>query len=593
MFFLHIDMLFLLIIPIALFFIVKNTNSNLNNLFATEVLKQITLSKEGVGAKKRAIVFLLALMLLIIALARPVKQDANINVSAKVTPIIVALDVSKSMLAKDIYPNRLLVAKKKVKQIVKQAKNANIGIILFAKNAFILSPISEDVTSLLYILDRFDENINFNAGSDVMATLQGAYELFKEYKSKNIIMLSDGGNANNYDNEIEFLKENNITLYAIGLATKLGAPIPDKGGYVVDDSGKIVNVGLNEQIKNLALQSGGGYIDFSIDDSDINAILEQIDKRAKKEQLKTHKAKTYVEYFYYPLSLSLLLFLISFISISSFALLSKQIPRTSNILAIFIFLSIPFSHLKSGILDFKHILDAKQSYKNKQYENAIKEYKKLSPSNESYYNLANAYYKAKQYENAIEYYKKITSSNKELKHNSLHNLGNSYFYLNKLDEAQKSYEKALKIRDDKQTKHNLEEIKKQKKKKKQKKQDQSKPGQKQQQSKSKGKDKNKDKKEQKDKKSKDTKTDKNNKKQKKEKKEKNKNKESKTQKQKQKQNRDAIKKLTKKAISPNEISTKEEKKWLKQIKSTKTPILLQQIDKKNTLNNNYQEEKPW
>ena len=591
MFFLHIDMLFLLIIPISLFFIVKNTHASLNAIFATEVLKQITISKETVGAKKRAIVFLLALMLLIIALARPVKQDANINVSAKITPIIIALDVSKSMLAKDIYPNRLLVAKKKVKQIVKQAKNANIGIILFAKNAFILSPISEDVTSLLYILDRFDENINFNAGSDVMATLQGAYDLFKDYKSKNIIMLSDGGNADNYDNEIEFLKENNITLYTIGLATKLGAPIPDKGGYVVDDRGKIVNVGLNEQIKNLAIQSGGGYIDFSIDDSDINAILDQIDKRAKKEQLKTHKAKTYVEYFYYPLGASLLLFLISFISISSFSLLSKQIPRSSNILAICIFLFIPFGYLKSGVLDFKHISDAKQSYNNKQYENAIKEYKKLPPSNESYYNLANAYYKAKQYENAIKYYKMISNSSKELKHNSLHNLGNSYFYLNKLDEAQKSYEEALKIRDDKQTKHNLEEIKKQKKKKKQK-QDQSKSGQKQQQSKSKGK--NKDNKNKKDKKSKDTKQEKNNKKKKQEqKKEKKQKKESKTQKQKKKKNNDAIKKLAKRVISPNEISTKEEKKWLKQIRSTKTPILLQKIDKKNTLNNNYQEELPW
>jgi len=592
MFFLDAYVLWYMIVPIMLFFVIKSTNSNLNSIFSQEVLQKITLSKEGVSAKKRSIVFLLALVFLIIALARPVKQDGEVDVSAKVTPIVIALDVSKSMLAADIYPNRLLLAKKKVKQIVKKANNANIGIILFAKNAFILSPISEDVTSLLYILDRFDENINFNAGSDVMATLQGAYDLLKEYRSKNIIMLSDGGNAKDYDDEIGFLQENNITLYAIGTATKLGAPIPDKRGYLVDDSGKIVSVGLNDQLKTLALKSGGGYIDFSIDDSDIDAILEQIDKRAKKEQLKIHKAKTYVEYFYYPLGVSLLLFLICFISISSFALIFKNTKQKANILALFIMVLAPLESLQSGVLDFKHISDAKQSYENKQYENSIKEYQKIQPSNESYYNLANAYYKAKQYENAIKYYKKISSTSKELKHNSLHNIGNAYFYLNKLDEAQKSYQEALKIKDDKQTKHNLEEIKKQKKKKKQKKQEQTKPGQKQKQSNSKGKDKNKKDKDKKDKKSKDTKQDKNKKKQK-DKKEQKKDKKPQKEQKNNKKKSQAMKKLAKRVISPNEISSKEEKKWLKQIRSTKTPILLQKIDKKHTSTNSNKEEFPW
>lgn len=117
--------------------------------------------------------------------------------------------------------------------------------------------------------------------------------------------------------------------------------------------------------------------------------------------------------------------------------------------------------LHAGIFDFLEVNKAHKNYENKDYKAAIKSYKKLENKEGARYDLANSYYKNKQYKKALESYEKITDKNLEFK--KLHNLGNTYAHLGKIDDAIKSYEAALKIKKDKDTQYNLDLLKKQKK----------------------------------------------------------------------------------------------------------------------------------
>jgi len=117
--------------------------------------------------------------------------------------------------------------------------------------------------------------------------------------------------------------------------------------------------------------------------------------------------------------------------------------------------------LQAGFLDFIDVSHAKKSYRKKDYKNAISGYKKIQGKDGATYDLANSYYKNKNYKKALNTYKKVSDSKLQFK--KLHNMGNTYAHLGKIDEAIKSYEDALKIKKDKDTKYNLDLLKKKKK----------------------------------------------------------------------------------------------------------------------------------
>ncbi len=313
--FLYPNVLFLLVFLGVLIFLLSKNKNNMERFFTADILKKLLVRNKSMRSVTRNILFFLTLILFVLSLARPVMDLKEQEMKQELIPMVIALDVSKSMRATDIYPSRLELAKKKLKQIIKISKNSTIGIVLFAQNSYIISPVTEDFTSLGYIVENIDTTLNFENGSNIYAVLEATSQMLKDYKVKNLIILSDGGNDDEYSEELDFAKENDITIYTIGLATTKGSPIPEKDGYLTDANGKIVVVALNESIKKLALNSGGGYIDFSLSNEDSKAIVTQIQKQSKKEELVSKKIKTYTELFYYPLALGILFLLIAFSSL--------------------------------------------------------------------------------------------------------------------------------------------------------------------------------------------------------------------------------------------------------------------------------------
>ena len=601
--FLNQNVLYLMLLPlILLFLLIFTSKSTIQKYFSEDVIKKLRVDTSFLSKKGRNVLFFIVLMLFVIALARPVIDKKEQKVQQTLIPIVIALDVSTSMLAQDIYPNRISLAKKKLQEIISVAENATIGVVLFAKDSFILSPVTEDFVSLKYIVDNLNTKLDFVNGSNIFATLEATKYMLAEYKVKNLIFLSDGGNSNNLTNELEFLKENSIVVYSIGMATKEGAPIPQNGSYLTNSSGDIVRVSLNDSIKNISLKSGGGYIDFTLDNEDVNAIINRINLQSKKEELNIQKVKVYTELFYYPLALGLFLLLIS---LSSFPDIKRKRNIHSFILFSFIFSMYSFpSKMMAYTFNFENIEKATKAYESKDYKTASEAYRQINTNNESLYNLGNSLYKEGKYKDAIEVYNKIITKDKKLESQKLHNLGNSYVNMNNLEKAKEFYEKSLTINKDKETQENLDLVNKELEKKKEQnknennkkdnkkdknneeknKKNQAKSKDSNNQNKNNNKQKNKkenskdNEKESKDNQSQDVNKKKTNDK---------KNKEKNESKKKNDQSQDKKNSQIKKDI----LSDMEEKKWMDMLQQNGTPIYMQKV--KTDKESNYDKNQPW
>ena len=596
--FLNPNVFYMMLIPLVLLFVlIVTAKDTVQKHFSKEIIEKLKVGDQYLSKKSRNILFFVVLLLFIIALGRPVIDKKEQNVKQSLIPLVIALDVSTSMLAEDIYPNRISLAKKKLQQIIKTAQNTTIGIVLFAKDSFILSPVTEDFISLKFIVDNLNTNLDFVNGSNIFSTLEATKYMLADYKIKNLIILSDGGNDNNYKEELDFTKDNNIVIYSIGLGTKEGAPIPKNGSYITNNNGDIVTVKLNESIKKLSLQSGGGYIEYTLDNSDVDAIINRINIQSKKEELNIKKVKVYTELFYYPVSLGLFLLLIALSSLPT----SKSKNSVKSLLWLCFITATVFIPIKSNAytFNFENIENGKKAYISKDYKKASDEYRKVSTNNESLYNLGNSLYKQGKYNDAIDIYNQIITSDKKLESKKLHNLGNSYVNLNKLEKAKEFYEKSLKINEDTETKENLEIVNKELDKKK-KQQDKKEDKQKKDKKKNQEDKKNKSNSKQDENESKNKENEKN-----KNKKEENKkntdkvNKEKSDSQKSENENKDEDKKKqedTQESGKANkakkvELTDREEKKWMQMLKNQPTPIYMQKVQTDKESNND--EKNPW
>lgn len=440
---------------ILMYFILTKQNK-LENYFSKTALNKLSISNQYFSNKTRNIILFLSLIFMIIALARPVTNEKINNSETSLTPIIIAIDVSKSMKAVDLFPNRLEFAKQKLLNILDNSKTEAIGVILFAKSSFLLSPVTEDFNSLKILIKNLDTGINFDNGTNIYSTLETTNKLLKNYSNKNLLLLTDGGDKENFDEEINFANKNGIKIYTLALATSNGSAIKEENGnYLTTKDGKIVNVKLNSKIKDLSLKTDGGYIEYSLDNKDIEQILNDINSKSNKEKFEERKYKTYTELFYYPLAIAIFLLLIAFSSMPS-------LKRTK--LPIFIlFFTFNFTNsqlIASSIFDFKTIKEANKAYENQDYNKALKEFEKLDSNEFRDYNLANSLYKENKFKEAIDIYKNIKTSSNDLEFKKLHNLGNAYAKNSDFQNAVDSYEKALKLKNDSTTKENLQLVKK-------------------------------------------------------------------------------------------------------------------------------------
>jgi len=464
MIFLKPEYLYLMLIPLViLLFLIATNKSAIERFYSKEVLKRLKISDGSIGQKGRNIFLFLALILMVVALARPVLPKGEINVKSSTVDILLGLDISKSMLANDLYPNRLEFAKKRAIEFMRSFSSARFGVVAFSSVGFLVSPLSDDLPTVEYLVKNLNTNSLNQKGTDLMTPLELASKFLKNEKEKILVIFSDGGDSKNFDKEIAFAKENGIKVYVYAVGTKRGSTIKENGSVLTDKKGNIVITRLNEKIKELALQSGGAYIVGDYSGKSIKALEKAIKHSIYETNKREKKIKTYKELFYYPLWVAFILLLFGFSSMPR-----RKMRKIAPAFLIAFMMIVP-SLKASSLLDFQVIKKADNFYKNGDFKDSAKLYKellKVKSAPQAHYDLANSLYKQKRYKEALNEYKQINSKDSSLMFKKYYNEGNAYAFLKRYDDAIKSYKKALKINPkDEDAKHNLELLEKLKKKK--------------------------------------------------------------------------------------------------------------------------------
>jgi len=565
--FVNPDFFILLLLPLLImFWLLKSGSIALEKYFDAEIFKKMQKTDAALSSKSRAYLFILALLLIITALARPVSDERSIKIEAKGTDIVVALDISRSMLARDFYPNRLEWAKNKALKLLTLTKQNRVGVIAFANSSYIVSPLSFDKKAVSFLIDRLDTTSITEQGTNFKQMIDSSSLILEKAKEKFVILLTDGGDQDDFSEEIELARKAGITMFIIGTGTTKGMPVEVKAGeFIKDKNGKILISYMNENVKDLALKTSGAYMNSVTSDADVKEVIRRIESSAHEQTLKEQEIKQYTELFYFPLALSIFVLLLAF----------SSLPRRTIVAILALMIVTPQS--KAEILDFQKLQDAKAAYDKKEYKKSAFLYNDFQ-NEEATYNRANALYKNGKYSQAAEIYEKLNSQNRDLMYKKSHNLGNAYAKegsKESLEKAIKAYEDALKINDDKQTKENLEAVKKALQNKKKDNKENKKKDDKKDSDKNKKSDKNKDnKKGDKDKQSKDS----NSKEKKKSEEEKKKEEEKKAKEQKEqkeknsKSKEDDAKKDEKKVKNKDDEKSKEEPKESKQTKQSDKKI---------------------
>lgn len=234
--------------------------------------------------------FIIALIFFILALMKPYSGYELREVNRKGIDIFFLVDVSQSMLAEDIKPNRLTRAKHEIKDFLAVLTGDRVGLIGFAGEAFTLVPLTSDYPSFQLFLEELQPDLIPVPGTDIQGAIQKAVESFKKQaqsSSKAIILITDGEDSIGLNQSlIQDIQKYDVKIYVIGIGTPEGAPIPlVEGGYKKDRHHQVVVTKLNEaELQKLAVATGGGYVRSVSGDLDLDQIYYQGIKKAFTEE---------------------------------------------------------------------------------------------------------------------------------------------------------------------------------------------------------------------------------------------------------------------------------------------------------------------
>lgn len=285
---------------------------------ATHVQTGIGSLREVAGRSSRntRILFYLGLCLLVIAIARPRWGSKEIEVFQRSREVIVAIDLSKSMLAEDIKPNRLERAKLAVGSLLDSLEGESVGLIVFAGSSFLQSPMSPDYQILRGFLANLSPSFVPQGGTDYEKMLDTALDSFKQSDGaadRFLIVISDGESQTQaWKNKLSELQEENVRAICLGFGTEQGGLIPDgNGGYHKDAQGAVVLTKLEPAtLQELATKTNGLYRNANVW-VDLVALIEETINKGKAGNSASKSEVFAIERFQFFLAPALLLLALS------------------------------------------------------------------------------------------------------------------------------------------------------------------------------------------------------------------------------------------------------------------------------------------
>ena len=296
-----------------------------------ELLEPLMPNRSSVRPHLKFALLMLSLTLLIFALARPQYGTKEETIKRQGIEMMVALDISNSMLAEDVAPSRLDKAKQMVTSMINKFVDDKVGLVVFAGDAFVQLPITCDYVSAKTFLQNIDPSLIPAQGTAIGKAIETSLLSFGSEESdasRVIILITDG--ENHEDDAIGAAKkaqEKGVKVIVVGIGKPEGSPIPTSPGsnnFLKDRQGQVVVSRLNEDMCRQIAQAGGGiYVRADNTNSAVKVVEKEIDKLAKTEI----ETKVYTEYNEQYQSFALIALLILVIDFFIFARKNKRLSR--------------------------------------------------------------------------------------------------------------------------------------------------------------------------------------------------------------------------------------------------------------------------
>lgn len=419
---------------------------------------------------------LVALGLLVVAAARPQVGTRLEEVKREGIDIFVALDVSLSMKAEDIRPNRLEKAKRDVSVLLKKLSGDRVGLIVFAGEAYVQFPLTADYSAADLFLSAVDVDAVPTPGTQIAAAIEKALESFPKDlpTQKAIIVVSDGENTEgDVAGAIASATEAGVKVYTVGTGTPEGAPIPIYGAdgrrvdYKRDRNGNIVLTRLDETtLQEIAASSGGSYRRATSGGNEIDEIYDEL-AALEKTEMGTMQVTGYEETYQYPLCLAVLLLLLELLVGEQRGHLARRVQQlfqlksvTTASMLIFV-LSLP-QFLQAQTVR-SHISEGNAAYRKGNFSEAEVEYQKALTKDPSSFvarnNIGAAHYKQNRYDEAARSFSNAAAAPVEASERAqaFYNLGNAMLKSGKVKESIEAYKQALRLSpSDEDARYNLQ-----------------------------------------------------------------------------------------------------------------------------------------
>lgn len=277
------------LIVVLYFYALYKSRKKIKRLGDPELISQLMPDYSAFRASLKLWILFAAFCCSVLMLARPQFGTKEETVKKKGVELIIALDVSNSMRAEDVSPDRLERAKMLISKLVDKFDNDKVGLIVFAGDAFTQLPITSDFVSAKMFLNTISPEMVERQGTNLKAAIDLAARSFTPQKGigKSIILITDG--ENHEEGALEAAAEaqkQGYTVNVLGIGSPEGAPIPDRktGDYRKDREGNTVITRLNEEMcKEISAAGKGIYARIDNSNNAQNAIANEIDKMAKSE----------------------------------------------------------------------------------------------------------------------------------------------------------------------------------------------------------------------------------------------------------------------------------------------------------------------
>ena len=314
----------LLLIPIVIciyFYVQYQTKKQLEKIGNIDLMKRLMPDRNEKKSLLKFIALNVVLFFLILALAQPQMGTKMEKVQRKGIDIMIALDVSKSMLSQDVAPSRLEKSKLLIQTLLKNLDGDRVGLVIFAGNAYLQMPLTVDYSSLLLYLRSITTNSVPTQGTIITDALEKSEAAFKETdkKHKAIIVITDGeDHEENAINMAEELASDGTKVFTVGVGTANGGTIPvyDQNGQITgekkDENGAVIISKMNANMLQ-ALAKGGNGNYYVLDNT--KQVAEFLSKDIAKMETKTINDKVFtdfVEQFQYFLIFALLILMADF-----------------------------------------------------------------------------------------------------------------------------------------------------------------------------------------------------------------------------------------------------------------------------------------